>query len=78
MHVRPLISVLFYNVLFTLFTQRNTKPKPMNTISGCTLTTAATDREHLLGSVRYQVVRISMSTRINKATRPISWMSLMI
>lgn len=43
-----------------------------------TLTTAPIDREHLMGSVRFQAVRISMSNRINRATIPINWMSLII
>ena len=60
--------LLFYNWLHSL------TESPLDS----TLTTAPTDREHLMGSVRFQVVRASMSTRINKATMPISWMSRMI
>jgi len=48
------------------------------TVGNCTLTTAPTDREHLTGSVRFQAVRTRMSTRISRATMPISWMSRMI
>lgn len=51
---------------------------PIKPLLNGTLTRAPTDREHLTGSARYQAVRTNMSTRINRATRPISWMSRMI
>lgn len=62
------------NVHTDLWSHRPSESVSLNS----TLTTAAADREHLMGSARFQAVRTSVSTMISSATMPISWMSRMI